>query len=494
MNVLLIYPQYADTYFSFKHALRFISRKAALPPLGLVTVSAMLPASWQKKLVDLNFVPLRTDDIVWADYVFIYAMYIQKESLSKIIEECMKHQVEIVAGGPLFTHEVNNYPQIDHFILNEAEITLPPFLKDLENGIPPQKIYKTAGFADISLSPTPDFHLLLRGAYASMSIQISRGCPFSCDFCEITSLLGNKVRMKETNQIIKELDTLYRLNWRGIVSIADDNFIGNKDEIKNRLLPAMIKWMQQHKYPFIFNIQTTIDLADDEELISLMIKSGINSTFIGIETPSEKSLQDCNKVQNKNRDMLQCVKKIQKAGMQVSGGFIVGFDSDSSAIFQQQIDFIQQSGIVWAMVGLLNAPKNTRLYKRLEAEKRLTTETSGNNTDYSMNFIPKMDRHELLEGYNAIIQNIYSVKPYYKRIRQFFLNYRPIDRRRNRIERYYLIAFFKSIFFIGIIDKGQGEYWKFLIWTLLHRPGLFLDAIMFTICGYHFRRVYRLSN
>ena len=251
-----------------------------------------------------------------------------------------------------------------------------------------------------------------------MNIQVSRGCPFSCDFCEITSLLGHKVRMKNTSQVIKELEVLYNLNWRGPVSIVDDNFIGNKKEIKNNLLPAMREWMQIHKYPFEFTTQASINLADDDELMSLMIETGINATFIGIETPDEISLQDCNKIQNKNRDMLQSVKKMQKAGFQVSAGFIVGFDSDSPSIFQRQIDFIQQSGIVTAMVGLLNAPKNTRLYQRLKAENRLTIEATGNNTDSSMNFIPKMNYKELMEGYKKIIQNIYTTKPYYKRLRQ----------------------------------------------------------------------------
>ncbi len=409
MNILLVYPQYPDSFWSFSHALRFISKKAAVPPLGLITVSAMLPSTWQKKLVDMNVSPLLTSDIIWADYVFISAMYIQKESVNKVIEECMKHSVKIVAGGPLFNQEYKNYPQIDHFILNEAEITLPPFLKDLDTGHP-KKIYKTDEYADITETPIPDYHLLSRKDYAFMNMQVSRGCPFACDFCEITSLLGHKVRMKETSQIIKELEVLYNLHWRGSVFIVDDNFIGNKNEIKNNLLPAMKKWMHKHKYPFTFNTETSINIADDDKLMSLMVETGFNSTFIGIETPEEKSLHDCNKVQNKNRNLLQNVKKIQNAGLQVSGGFIVGFDSDTPSVFQRQIDFIQQSGIVSAMVGLLNAPKNTKLYERLEAENRLTIEATGSNTDLSMNFVPKMNYIELMEGYKKIIRNIYTCK------------------------------------------------------------------------------------
>jgi radical SAM superfamily enzyme YgiQ (UPF0313 family) len=488
MKILLVYPQCPDSFWNFKHALKFISKKAAVPPLGLITVSAMLPPTWPKKLVDMNITALQSNDIQWADYVFISAMYIQKESVDKVIAECKKLNKRTVAGGPLFTQEYDNYPQIDHFILNEAEITMPLFLNDLSNG-KPQRIYKTSEYADILLTPVPDYHLLSVKDYAFMNIQISRGCPFSCNFCEITSLFGHEVRIKDTAQIINELDALYyKVKWRGPVTIVDDNFIGKKSVIKNNLLPAMKEWMQVHKYPFSFNVETSINLTDDEELMSLMVETGINSTFIGIETPEEKSLHYCNKIQNKNRDLLHSIKRIQQSGLQVSAGFIVGFDTDTPTVFQRQIDFIQQSGIVSAMVGLLNAPKNTRLYKQLESENRLTTEATGNNTDLSMNFIPKMKYSELLEGYKRIIQNIYATKPYYKRLRQLLLNYNRLYTRHSRFSFSVIRAFFKSVFIIGFLNKGRGEYWKLVIWTLFNRPGLFVDAITYSVYGYHFRR------
>lgn len=493
MNILLVYPEYPDTYWSFKHALRFISKKAAVPPLGLITVSAILPATWNKKLIDLNVTTLEPIALHWADYVFISAMYIQKESVDKILDACIKQKVKIVAGGPLFTQEFENYPQVDHFVLNEAEITLASFLKDLAKGNP-KRLYQTDDYADLTLSPAPDFALLSIKDYAAMNIQVTRGCPFACDFCEITALLGNKVRMKDTHQVINELETLYQLNWRGTVSIVDDNFIGNKKEVKFNLLPAMRNWMQKNNYPFKFNIQSTINLADDDELLSMMVDTGFDSTFIGIETPEEKSLQHCNKVQNKNRDLLNNVMKIQKAGMSVSGGFIVGFDSDSISVFQRQIDFIQSSGIVSAMVGLLNAPKNTKLYNRLKTENRITTEATGSNTDYSMNFIPKMEQNELIEGYNTIIQNIYSVKPFYKRTRQFLLNYKRKQGKKNQIKTSQLAAFIKSIIIIGVFSRGRNEYWKFLLWTIFRRPGLLVDAITYTVYGYHYRTIYGLKN
>lgn len=442
----------------------------------------------------MNISALNASDVLWADYVFISAMYIQKDSVSRVIAECKRWSTKIVAGGPLFTQEHQSYPDVDHFILNEAEITMPLFLADLNAGHA-QRVYATDQFADLAQTPVPDFHLLSVKDYASMNIQVTRGCPFNCDFCEITSLLGHKMRMKSTAQIINELDVLYHtVKWRGGVSIVDDNFIGNKKTLKNNLLPEMKKWMQSHKYPFNFSIQSSINLADDKELMALLIDAGFNAAFIGIETPDEKSLDYCNKMQNINRDLLDSVKKIQKAGIQVSGGFIVGFDSDTPSVFQRQIDFIQQSGIVSAMVGLLNAPKNTRLYHQLEAENRLTTEATGNNTDSSMNFIPKMDYDELQEGYKKIIRNIYSAKPYYKRVRQLLLNYNRLAKGRKKLNFSLIKAFLKSIFIIGFIDKGRTEYWKFLIWTLFNKPKLMVDAITYTVYGYHFRTVYRLRN
>jgi len=494
MNVLLVYPKCPDSFWSFTHALKFISKKAAVPPLGLITVSAMLPSTWHKKLVDMNISALRASDVQWADSVFLSAMYIQKESVDKVIAECKKWNKKIVAGGPLFTQEYVNYPEIDHFVLNEAEITLPLFLADLKAGRP-ERLYTTTEYADLTQTPVPDFHLLSVKDYAFMNIQVTRGCPFACNFCEITSLLGHTVRMKSTSQIIQELDVLYyTIKWRGPVSVVDDNFIGNKGEIKNNLLPAIKKWMQLHKFPFSFNIESSINLADDEELMSMLVDAGFSSTFIGIETPEEKSLHYCNKVQNRNRDLLESVRKIQKAGMQVSGGFIVGFDSDTPTVFQRQIDFIQQSGIVSAMVGLLNAPKNTRLYRQLEAENRLTTDATGNNTDSSMNFIPKMDYNELMEGYKKIIHQIYSTRPYYKRVRRLLLNYKRLCKSQTKINFSLLMAFLKSIFIIGFLNKGRSEYWKLIIWTLCYRPKSMVDAVTYTVYGYHFRTVYGLRN
>lgn len=493
MNILLVYPKYPDTYWGFKHALKFISKKAAVPPLGLITVSAMLPLEWQKKLVDLNIETLKNKDIEWADYVFIGAMYVQKKSVNEILNWCKKSGVKIVAGGPLFTQDYDNYPQIDHFILNEAEITLPQFLNDVKTG-KVKRIYQTEDYAEMSLTPVPDYHLLKLQDYAFMSMQVSRGCPFNCDFCEITVLLGHKVRMKSKEQVTNELETLYKLNWRGPVSVVDDNFIGNKKIVKNSILPAMTEWMNIHNYPFKFNAETSINLADDAQLLEMMCDAGFDSTFIGIETPAEESLHSCHKVQNENRDLLKNVRQIQKAGLQVSGGFIVGFDSDTPSVFQRQVDFIQESGIVAAMVGLLNAPKNTRLYEQMEKENRLTVDATGSNTDFTMNFEPKMDKRELQEGYRHIINSIYKEKPYYRRIRKLLMNYKPVKPGKNEIDFARIKAFLKSIVVLGIFKKGRLEYWKLLVWTTFKKPGLFIDAVTMAVYGYHFRTIYGLRK
>ncbi len=493
MKILLIYPRYPDTFWSFKHVLKFISKKAAVPPLGLLTVSAMLPGNWKKKLVDLNIENLEDKELEWADHVFISGMVVQKESIAEILERCKSYNVKVIAGGPIFTQDHKDYPQVNHFILNEAEITLPVFLADLKKG-QPKRLYQTDKYADMSLSPVPDYHLLNLKAYAFMNLQVSRGCPFNCDFCEITALLGRKVRMKTRRQLVNELQTLYELKWRGPVSVVDDNFIGNRKSVKNDILPAMIKWMREHKYPFSFNAQTSIDLADDDQLLELMSSAGFNSTFIGIETPDEESLQSCHKVQNENRNLLESVQKIQSNGLMVSGGFIVGFDSDKLSVFQKQIDFIQQSGIVSAMVGLLNAPKNTRLYKNLEKENRLTIATTGNNTDFTMNFIPKMKTGELLQGYRHIITSIYQEKAYYKRIRKLLLNYKPVKNGRSNVDLPRIKAFLRSVFVLGVASKGRREYWKFIFWSLIKKPRLFIEAITMAVYGYHFRTIYGLRD
>jgi len=481
-------PESPNTFWSLKNALRFVSKKSMLPPLGLLTVAAMLPKEWDKRLVDLAARKLRDRDILWADYVFVTGMRIQQQSARYVIDKSKKLGKPVVAGGPLFSEAPEDYDDVDHLVLNEAEVTLPHFLKDLQDGNA-KHIYKADQFADMTVSPTPLWELVDMRQYALMCIQYSRGCPFNCDFCDVTTLFGHKMRTKTKEQMMAELDSLYSIGWREPVFVVDDNFIGNKKVLKEEILPAIIDWMERMKYPFSFNTQASINLADDEELMRLMVNAAFDCVFIGIESADEDSLSECNKVQNTGRDLVDCVKKIQSFGMQVQGGFILGFDSDKGTIFENLIKFIQQSGIVTAMVGLLNAPRGTKLYERLMKENRLVKNPTGDNTDFSINFIPKMSYQDLTDGYRKVVQTIYSQKYYYERIRTFLKNYRPVQKTRIRIRYCDVKAFLKSIWLLGILNKGRIYYWKLIFWSL-RRPQYFHMAVTLTIYGFHFRKVF----
>ena len=489
MKILLVYPKNPDTFWSFKYALKFIFKKASNPPLGLLTVAAMLPEEWEKKFVDMNVNILSDKDIKWADFVFVSAMIVQKESITEIITRCKKIGVKIVAGGPLFTTGYEDFKGVDHFVLNEAEVTLPLFLEDLQNGCA-NHVYTSNQWADIKKTPLPLWKLVNMKQYVTMNIQYSRGCPFNCEFCDITLLYGRIPRTKDKDQVIKELENLYSQGWRNAVFFVDDNFIGNKRKLKEDILPAIIEWMKEKKHPFSFITQASIELSDDEELMQLMVQAGFDTVFIGIETPNEKSLAECSKVQNKNRDLIDCVKKVQGFGLQVQGGFIVGFDNDPLSIFETQIKFIQKSGIVTAMVGLLHALPSTKLYCRLDKEKRLLKGASGNNTDFSINFIPKMNYEVLIDGYRKILNTVYSPKHYYERVKTFIKGYKPLQKKAYRFRFSYLGAFFKSILFLGIIGKERYHYWKLFFWTMLRHPRLFPQAITFAVYGFHFRKIF----
>lgn len=489
MNILLLYPRYPDTFWSFKHALKFISKKASHIPLGIITVSTLLPEAWHKKLVDMNVSELTDKDIAWADFVMISAMSVQAASARNIIERCKHFNKKVIAGGPFFTEEYEQFPDIDHLVLNEAEITLPRFLEDLAAGHP-KRIYQTGEFADITTTLSPDYSLLELKKYASASIQYSRGCPYDCEFCDITALYGRKVRTKSASQVMAELDKLFATGWRGAVLFVDDNFIGHKKKLKSELLPELVVWMKKHGYPFLFSTEASINLADDKRLMSMMVEAGFIKVFVGIETPDESSLAECNKIPNNKRNLIESVNLIQDAGMEVTAGFIVGFDHDPPNIFQRQIDFIQRSGIVTAMVGLLNAPRLSKLYKRLHSEGRITNPFTGDNTDYTINFTPAMNLDKLMKGYRKIIHEIYSGKPYYERVFSFLKRYkRPLGR--NHITPAGLLAVFKSIFYIGLCDKSRKYYWRLLLWSIFKKPSSFPLAVTYAIYGYHFSKIFR---
>lgn len=486
MKILLVYPQYPDTFWSFKYALEVMGKKAAMPPLGLLTIAPLLENGNELKLVDMNVNPLSDKDILWADYVFISAMITQKDSTEKVIHRCKDLNVKIVAGGALFTNLHSEFPAVDHFILNEGEITIPLFLEDLKNGNP-KKIYNSDTRPDISLTPAPKWDLINLDDYARMALQFSRGCPFDCEFCDIVNLNGRVPRVKSVEQFMKELNSLYDCGWRSSIFIVDDNFLGNITQVK-LLLHELINWRKEKHYRWSFMTQISINLASDDELLLLMKKAGFSTVFIGIETPSKKSLEECGKFHNKNRDMVKDIKKIYNYGMEVYGGFIIGFDHDDESIFNTQFEFIQETGIVVAMMGLLTALPGTKLYKRLKSENRLVGESSGNNIDFTLNFVPKMEEKILIAEYKNLLSSLYNVKNYYDRIFNFLKEYKHYTD--DKVTRNLFTGFLKVMYMLGIQDKNRFYFWKMFFTCIFKYPKSLPKALTQAIYFAHFEKIF----
>jgi radical SAM superfamily enzyme YgiQ (UPF0313 family) len=487
MKVLLVYPEFPDTYWSFRHALKFEGKQSSFPPLGLLTVSAMLPEAWERRLVDMNVRRLGDEDIEWADVVFASAMIVQKESLEAVVERCKARGKRVVVGGPYVSTSAEHLPAADHIFVGEAEAILPEFVRDLESG-EPRRIYQAAERPALTATPIPHFHLVDRERYSAMSVQYSRGCPFQCEFCDIIEIYGRVPRTKTNEQMLAELDALYDTGWRGLVFIVDDNFIGNKRNVK-RLLPELVEWSDRHDRPFSFITEASVNLAEDDALLELMQRANFRRVFLGIETPVEESLKEAQKGQNTRRDLLESVRKIQGYGMEVMAGFIVGFDSDPEDIFDRQINFIRESGIPLAMVGLLTALPDTQLWRRLKSEGRLLKESTGNNTEGSLNFIPRMDSARLVEGYKRILSTIYSPAEYYQRALDCLshLTQGP-EPRRTRLTSD-LAALTRIALVLGVRDGARIEFWRYMKRTLTSHRRNFAHAVTLAAMGYHFRKL-----
>jgi len=488
MKTLLVYPEFPDTYWSFRHALSFEGKRSAFPPLGLLTVSALLPDAWERRLVDMNIQPLRPSDIKWADAVFASAMIVQKDSLRRVVELCKAEGKRVVIGGPYATTGAEHLPLADHIFLGEAETTLPEFVRDLERGAP-KRIYQAAERPSLSATPIPDFHLADIRRYSAMPVQYSRGCPFQCEFCDIIEIYGRVPRTKSNEQVLAELDALLRVGWRGTVFIVDDNFIGNKRNVK-RLLPVLADWSERHGRPFSFITEASVNLAEDDELLDGMRRANFRRVFLGIETPVEASLKEAQKGQNMRRNLLDSVKKIQSYSMEVMAGFIVGFDNDPDDIFERQIEFIRESAIPLAMVGLLTALPDTQLWRRLDREGRLLAESTGNNTDGSLNFVPKMDAARLVEGYKSIMRAIYSPGEYYQRALDCLERVvaGAPESQRNRFAGD-VATLFRVVLALGVRDRERGEFWRYLRRALTRHRKKFADAVRLAAVGYHFRKL-----
>ena len=489
MNILLVYPTTPETFWSFKHVLRFVSKRASFPPLGLLTVAAFLPDDWQVKLVDENVNRLTDEDLHWADYVMLSAMIVHKTSVSEIVSRCRRLETPIIAGGPLFTTGHAAFPEIDHFVLGEAEEIMPQVIEDMRRGTV-RPAYTASSRPDITRVPSPRWDLIDLRSYFAMSVQFSRGCPFDCEFCDIIVMNGRVPRTKAPAQLVAELEELRLRGWKNTVFVVDDNFIGNKRKAKS-LLRELIQWRTQTGTRMGFMTEASANLADDAELCELMVRAGFKKVFVGFETPSLESLKECRKFQNCSRDLVETVRTLQRAGLQVMGGFIVGFDSDPTDIFQRQFEFIQRSGVATAMVGLLTALPETRLYRRLTDEGRIESESTGNNTQAALNFRPRLDREFLVNGYRELMKELYQPRNYYRRISTFLENHKPQGPRLG-VSWTEVQAFLKSLWLLGFWHRGRLAYWRFCITALLRRPRLFPVAIELAIIGHHFRRVAKL--
>lgn len=490
-NILLVYPKIpTNTYWSFKYALRFLKKKSAMPPLGLITLAALFPDNYNLRLIDMNIEALDDKDIQWADAVFVSAMIIQKESLKKVIANCKRLNTPVVAGGPYPTSSYQEIDGIDHFVLGEVEDTFKNFLRDLEKGNA-KKLYHKPKHPDITHNITPRFDLLDMDSYSSMSIQYSRGCPFKCEFCDIWKVYGNKPRVKSAETIIRELEMLYLAGWQGPVFIVDDNFIGNKKRVKQELLPAIFDWQKKHNHIYRFTTEASINLADDKELLSGMRDAGFNQVFIGIETPSMEALKETGKYQNLKTDMIKAVHTVQEYSIEVMAGFIIGFDTDKEDIFDRQISFIQQTGIPQAMVGLLTALPGTELSNRMEREGRLLSTPDGNNThEMATNFITLMDSSTLKEGYKKVLGAIYdsNLKNYFNRCSTLLDSIKKSDHFQREIRFDEIRILFKSLFRQPFTAYGF-QYIKFLLRNLLRHRDTIAEAIRFGIIGHHFHTI-----
>ena len=377
MHTLLVHPAFPKTYWGMEYARLLTRRSALLPPLGLLTVAALLPSDWSVRLIDMSVEPLLDEDLAWADVVFVGAMQIQQESFHEVIRRAHSLGKTVIAGGAYPTTEPEAAGNADCVVIGESEELIGPLCRDIANGtIKPR--YKADSRPDVTRSPVPRYDLLHIEAYQSIGVQFSRGCPFNCEFCDIIEVFGRVPRTKTPEQLLREFDAIYAAGFRGMLFLVDDNFIGNKRAAKT-MLPEVAGWMRAKNFPFDIYTEASINLASDDRLIDLMLDAGFSSVFIGIETPSRESLAETQKIQNMRLDLTLAVEKLTRKGLEVMAGFIVGFDADDAGIFERQFTFIQNSPIPLAMVVILSALPGSQLWRRLEKEGRLVEDWSGEN-------------------------------------------------------------------------------------------------------------------
>jgi radical SAM superfamily enzyme YgiQ (UPF0313 family) len=486
MKTLLIYPEFPPTFWSYEKILELVNRKVLLPPLGLITVAAILPQTWEFKLVDRNITTVTEAEWNWAELVILSGMIVQKSDFIAQIQEAKKRGKLVAVGGPYPTsvpHEIES-AGADFLILDEGEITLPLFVEAIERG-ETSGVFRTTEKPDVTSTPIPRYDLLELDAYDSMSVQFSRGCPFQCEFCDIIVLYGRKPRTKTPEQLLKELDYLYELGWRRGVFMVDDNFIGNKRNVK-LLLKALKVWQAEHQYPFRFNTEASVDLADDAELMELMVQCNFDAVFLGIETPDTSSLELTKKYQNNRSPLLEAVDKIIRAGLRPMAGFILGFDGEKPGAGSRIINFVEQAAIPTALFSMLQALPNTALWNRLEKEGRLINPKKFDiNQTTLINFIPTRPVEEIAEEYIETFWQLYDPERYLERTYRCFLKLgapqcHPPAKFPSLVD---LKALAIVIFRQGFKRKTRWKFWFYLFSIIKQNPGVWEHYL--TLCAHN---------
>ena len=483
MRVLLVNPEFPESYWSGRFSLPFAGRASLLPPLGLITVAALLPLDWTCRLVDLNIERLDDEDLRWAEVVMLTGMLVQRPSLHAVLDRCRRAGVRTVVGGPYATALPADLSAADHVVVGEAEDLVPELARDLATGRA-APIYREREKPDVALSPLPRYDLLKVRRYHQMCLQYSRGCPFNCEFCDIIVMYGRKTRTKTAAQVIAELEAIRRTGFAGDVFFVDDNFIGNRKAVK-AVLPHIAEWRRRAGPPLEFYTEASIDLADDEDLVDLMTGAGFTAVFIGIETPSQETLREARKTQNLRRDLVAQVHGLQDRGLDVWAGFILGFDSDHEGSFDAMVRFIESAAIPYAMVGLLGALPNTPLYRRLEKDNRLRPEVTGDQFGLT-NVINLMPAERVLAGYRGVLERLYDPGAYFERCRENLARWRPVPGSLRRRVPHDLACAWRAIRGQGIAADYRAAYWRFLLWVARHHPGKIGRAIAQAAAGHHY--------
>ncbi len=496
----------AFSYWNYVEICKIAGAKYPAAPLGLITVAALLPQQWEFKLVDANVEPLLVEHFEWADIVCIGGMLPQQQNMISIIDKAHQHGCSVVVGGPDPSSQPILYQSADYLVQGEGEVTIPMFIQDLGKGCKSGE-YKSDDMADMTKAVVPRYDLIRFQDYIQVGIQYCRGCPYNCEFCDVIELYGRKSRTKTPEQVIIELQTLYDLGYRGHIDFVDDNFIGNKKNVK-KVLPVIREWSKENKYPFYFSTESSINLADDENLLQMMKDVDFRFVFLGIETPEDEILKLTNKTININRPIVKAVNKISSYGMIVNAGFIIGFDNETDQTAESMIQCIQDSGICMAMVGKLYALPETQLTRRLKREGRLFENSStlrDNNTALDqttsgLNFITSRPRLDVLKDYNQVIKYIYNPERYYERIRYTSLILKPVNKYNPGIVRVLKnVKVFLKICINVVFNKTTGWlYWKVLLTVIFKNPKAIEATVNLSAMFIHFYKqskfIIDLSN